>query len=143
LIFQPGEAFQFDRCEDFAVPGGARTELPVAHIKRSPNLWRFGAGPLMTYCAAKEKNHGHRQVGCILQGYSADRAESEGSENSLADCFLLLLTFIKAIRAELIWRRTGKTRRQAETAFGPSFGPMALIPHSNPSMASISHAGNT
>ena len=37
-------------------------------------------------------------------------------------------TFFKTIKAELIWRRTWKTRRQAETAFGHSFGPMAVMP---------------
>ena len=33
LVFQPGEAFQFDWSEDFAVLGGERTKLQVAHIK--------------------------------------------------------------------------------------------------------------
>jgi hypothetical protein len=33
--FQPGEAFQFDWSEDWAVIGGERTKLQVAHIKLS------------------------------------------------------------------------------------------------------------
>lgn len=33
LIFRPGEAFQFDWSEDYAVLGGERTKLQVAHIK--------------------------------------------------------------------------------------------------------------
>lgn len=33
LAFEPGEAFQFDWSEDFAVIGGVRTKLQVAHIK--------------------------------------------------------------------------------------------------------------
>ena len=37
-------------------------------------------------------------------------------ENSLPDCFLIPLTCFKTIKAELIWRRTWETRRQAETA---------------------------
>jgi putative transposase len=49
-------------------------------------------------------------------------------ENSPLDCFLILLTFFKTIKAELIWRRAWETRRQAETAFGHSFGPMAGMP---------------
>jgi transposase InsO family protein len=49
-------------------------------------------------------------------------------ENSPLDYFLILLTFFKTIKAELIWRRTWETRRQAETAFGHSFGPMAVMP---------------
>jgi transposase len=35
LVFQPGEAFQFDWSEDYAVLGGERTKLQVAHIKLS------------------------------------------------------------------------------------------------------------
>lgn len=35
LTFNPGEAFQFDWSEDFAVLAGERTKLQVAHIKLS------------------------------------------------------------------------------------------------------------
>lgn len=35
LAFQPGEAFQFDWSEDWAILGGERTKLQVAHIKLS------------------------------------------------------------------------------------------------------------
>ena len=35
LTFRPGEAFQFDWSEDYAVLGGERTKLQVAHIKLS------------------------------------------------------------------------------------------------------------
>ena len=35
LAFQPGEAFQFDWSEDWAVIGGDRTKLQVAHFKLS------------------------------------------------------------------------------------------------------------
>jgi hypothetical protein len=35
LAFQPGEAFQFDWSEDWAVLGGERTRLQVAHVKLS------------------------------------------------------------------------------------------------------------
>lgn len=35
LVFQPGEAFQFDWSEDWAYVGGERTKLQVAHIKLS------------------------------------------------------------------------------------------------------------
>ena len=33
LVFQPGEAFQFDWSEDWAMLGGQRTRLQVAHLK--------------------------------------------------------------------------------------------------------------
>jgi transposase len=35
LVFQPGEAFQFDWSEDWAMLGGERTKLQVAHMKLS------------------------------------------------------------------------------------------------------------
>lgn len=35
LVFQPGEAFQFDWSEDWAMIGGERVKLQVAHIKLS------------------------------------------------------------------------------------------------------------
>ena len=35
LSFRPGEAFQFDWSEDFAVLGGERTKLQMAHLKLS------------------------------------------------------------------------------------------------------------
>jgi transposase len=35
LVFAPGEAFQFDWSEDWAVLGGERTKLQVAHTKLS------------------------------------------------------------------------------------------------------------
>ena len=35
LIFQPGEAFQFDWSQDWANIGGERVKLQVAHIKLS------------------------------------------------------------------------------------------------------------
>ncbi len=35
LVFQPGEAFQFDWSEDWAIVGGERIKLQVAHIKLS------------------------------------------------------------------------------------------------------------
>ncbi|MFG6554559.1 MAG: IS21 family transposase [Paracoccus sp. (in: a-proteobacteria)] len=35
LLFRPGEAFQFDWSEDYAILGGERTKLQVAHIKLS------------------------------------------------------------------------------------------------------------
>ena len=35
LVFQPGEAFQFDWSEDWAILGGEKTRLQVAHVKLS------------------------------------------------------------------------------------------------------------
>ena len=50
LVFQPGEAFQFDWSEDFAVLGGERTKLQVAHIKLSHSrAFLLRAYPLQTH----------------------------------------------------------------------------------------------
>ena len=49
LVFQPGEAFQFDWSEDFAVLGGERATLQVAHIKLSHSrAFLLRAYPLQT-----------------------------------------------------------------------------------------------
>ena len=50
------------------------------------------------------------------KGNCYDNAAILRRENSPLDCFLILLTFFKTIKAELIWRRSWETRRQAETA---------------------------
>jgi hypothetical protein len=43
LHFDPGDAFQFDWSEDFAVPGGGRAKLQMAHIKLSAQSGLFAA----------------------------------------------------------------------------------------------------
>jgi putative transposase len=62
------------------------------------------------------------------KGNCYDNAAALRRENSPLDCFLILLTFFKTIKAELIWRRSWETRRQAETAFRHAFGPVAVMP---------------
>ena len=47
---------------------------------------------------------GHRRVGRVRR------------ENSPPDCFLTFCTFVKTIKAALIWRGPWETSRQAETA---------------------------
>ncbi len=50
LAFRPGEAFQFDWSEDFAVVGGERMKLQVAHIKLSHSrAFLLRAYPLQTH----------------------------------------------------------------------------------------------
>jgi transposase InsO family protein len=68
-----------------------------------------------------------RAMGAIGSSPMA-RAAVLRRENNPLDCFLTLLTFFKTIKAALIWRRSWETRRQAETAFGHSFEPMAVMP---------------
>lgn len=50
LVFGPGEAFQFDWSEDWAVLGGVRTKLQVAHFKLSHSrAFYVRAYPLQTH----------------------------------------------------------------------------------------------
>ena len=50
LVFQPGEAFQFDWSEDWAILGGERTRLQVAHVKLSHSrAFTIRAYPLQTH----------------------------------------------------------------------------------------------
>ena len=50
LVFQPGEAFQFDWSEDWANIGGERVKLQVAHIKLSHSrAFLVRAYPLQTH----------------------------------------------------------------------------------------------
>ena len=50
LVFEPGEAFQFDWSEDWAVIGGERRKLMIAHFKRSySRAFVLRAYPLQTH----------------------------------------------------------------------------------------------
>ena len=50
LYFAPGDAFQFDWSEEFAVLGGERTKLQMAHIKLSHSrAFLLRAYPLQTH----------------------------------------------------------------------------------------------
>jgi transposase len=50
LAFEPGEAFQFDWSEDWAIIGGERTKLQVAHLKLSySRAFIVRAYPLQTH----------------------------------------------------------------------------------------------
>ena len=46
LVFAPGEAFQFDWSEDWAVLGGERTKLQVAHYPSSRTAVPSPCGPI-------------------------------------------------------------------------------------------------
>jgi transposase len=50
LVFQPGDAFQFDWSEDWAILGGQRTKLQVAHFKLAHSrAFIVRAYPLQTH----------------------------------------------------------------------------------------------
>jgi transposase len=67
LVFQPGEAFQFDWSEDFAMLGGERTKLQVAHIKLSHSrAFLLRAYPLQTHEMLFDAHvHGFRVFGGV------------------------------------------------------------------------------
>ncbi|MDH3264294.1 MAG: IS21 family transposase, partial [Paracoccaceae bacterium] len=67
LSFRPGEAFQFDWSEDFAVLGGERTKLRVAHIKLAHSrAFLLRAYPLQTHEMLFDAHwHGFRVFGGV------------------------------------------------------------------------------
>jgi transposase len=67
LSFRPGEAFQFDWSEDFAVLGGERRKLQVAHIKLAHSrAFLLRAYPLQTHEMLFDAHwHGFRVFGGV------------------------------------------------------------------------------
>ena len=67
LHFDPGDAFQFDWSEDFAVLGGERTKLQVAHFKLSySRAFIVRAYPLQTHeMLFDAHNHAFRALGGV------------------------------------------------------------------------------
>lgn len=67
LAFEPGEAFQFDWSEDWAVIGGERTKLQVAHTKLSySRAFIVRAYPLQTHeMLFDAHNHAFRVLGGV------------------------------------------------------------------------------
>ena len=69
LVFPSGEAFQFDWSEDWAVLGGERTKLQVAHVKLSySRAFLVRAYPLQTHEMLFDAHyHGFRVLGGVPQ----------------------------------------------------------------------------
>jgi len=69
LVFQPGEAFQFDWSEDWAILGGERTRLQVAHFKLAHSrAFILRAYPLQTHEMLFDAHeHGFRVLGGVPQ----------------------------------------------------------------------------
>ena len=69
LAFQPGEAFQFDWSEDWAIIGGERIKLQVAHVKLSySRAFILRAYPQQTHeMLFDAHNHAFRVLGGVPQ----------------------------------------------------------------------------
>jgi transposase len=69
LVFQPGEAFQFDWSEDWAMLGGQRTRLQVAHFKLAHSrAFILRAYPLQTHEMLFDAHeHAFRVLGGVPQ----------------------------------------------------------------------------
>jgi transposase len=72
LAFLPGEAFQFDWSEDWAIIGGERTKLQVAHFKLSySRAFILRAYPQQTHeMLFDAHNHAFRVLGACRGGAS-------------------------------------------------------------------------
>ena len=69
LVFQPGDAFQFDWSEDWAALGGERTKLQIAHFKLSHSrAFVLRAYPLQTHEMLFDAHeHAFRVLGGVPQ----------------------------------------------------------------------------
>ena len=69
LVFQPGDAFQFDWSEDWAILGGERTKLQIAHFKLSHSrAFVLRAYPLQTHEMLFDAHeHAFRVLGGVPQ----------------------------------------------------------------------------
>ena len=69
LVFQPGEAFQFDWSEDWAILDGQRTRLQVAHFKLAHSrAFIVRAYPLQTHEMLFDAHeHAFRVLGGVPQ----------------------------------------------------------------------------
>ncbi len=69
LVFQPGDAFQFDWSEDWATLGGERTKLQIAHFKLSHSrAFVLRAYPLQTHEMLFDAHeHAFRVLGGVPQ----------------------------------------------------------------------------
>ena len=87
LVFRPGEAFQFDWSEDFAVLGGERTKLQVAHIKLSHSrAFLVRAYLLQTHEMLFDAHwHGFRVLGGIPERGIYDSEAGPPSVRGLAE----------------------------------------------------------
>ncbi|MDK1390184.1 IS21 family transposase [Sinorhizobium sp. 7-81] len=65
LASEPGEAFQFDWSEDWAIIGNERTKLQVAHTKLQPHLRHAGLSAADARVLFDAHNHAFRVFGGV------------------------------------------------------------------------------
>ena len=80
----------------------------IFHSDRGSQYWSHDYQKIL-------RDHGFK-ASMSGKGNCYDNAAILRRENSPLDCYLILLTFFKTIKAELIWRTSWETRLQAETA---------------------------
>ena len=108
LAFLPGEAFQFDWSEDWAIIAGERTKLQVAHVKLSySRAFILRAYPQQTHeMLFDAHNHAFRVLGACRGGASttigAPRSTRSAAERSA-----------KSTRASQPWSATSCSRRSS------------------------------
>ena len=85
LAFQPGEAFQFDWSEDWAIVAGERTRLQVAHFKLSHSrAFILRAYPLQTHEMLFDAHlHAFRVLGGVPQRYHHHQSQLLGMGGNL------------------------------------------------------------
>ena len=83
LAFLPGEAFQFDWSEDWAVIAGERTKLQVAHFKLSySRVFILRAYPQQTHEILDSHNHAFRILGGVRGAASSTICEPRSTRSA-------------------------------------------------------------
>src|SRR5690606_6143629 len=84
LVFGPGEAFQFDWSEDWAILGGERTKLQVAHTKLSHSrAFIVRAYPLQTHeMLFDAMTQAFRVLGGVPRRRGAERRQQDQGRSS-------------------------------------------------------------
>ena len=146
LTFRPGEAFQFDWSEDYAVIGGERTKLQVAHIKLAHSrAFLVRAYLLQTHEMLFDAHwHGFRVFGGVpergiydiepwCRHWSEAHGEggrrwtaSAGARSARSTCaFSPWPTTMSSSRSSVIPRRVGRRVRSRRTCEACAAAPVA------------------
>jgi transposase len=130
LAFAPGEAFQFDWSEDFAVIGSTRTKLQVAHSKLCySRAFIVPAYPLQTHeMLFDAHHHAFRVLGGVPRRgiYDNMRAAVDkvgrGKERSVNLRFQTMTSHYLSNRSSAIRHRVGRRARSRRTSRTPAIG---------------------
>ena len=124
LAFEPGEAFQFDWSEDWAIIGNERTKLQVAHTKLSySRAFIVRAYPLQTHeMLFDAHNHAFRVFGGVPRRGIYDNMKTaidkvgRGKERDVNVRFMAMASHYLYDPSSAIQRQAGRRDRLRRTS---------------------------